>query len=142
MRYRTTLLAAGAALLATPALAQVDVGAGAKVGVGVNTGGVTGAVQGTADRAVDAVDRAADRAANNLQVATRADVTAGATVSDSNGLSLGTVQSLSADTAIITSGNNRVGVPISSLYRGAKGLVVPMTQAEFNAAIQAQASAK
>jgi hypothetical protein len=134
------LLAAGAALAAMPAAAQVSVGTntgvGANVGVGVNV-----PVDRTVGTVTDSVDRTVDRTNREVRVATSADVTAGATVSDSSGHRIGTVQSVSADTAVIASGNHRLRVPVSSLYRGTKGLATRMTRAQFNARARAQARA-
>ena len=147
MRIHSKLLAAGMALVAAPAAAQVSVGAETGVGVGVNVPvrDTINSVHDNVDRTVDTVDRRVnrtlDRTNTSLAVATSADVTVGASVRDSRGRRIGTVQSASADTAVIVSGNHRLRVPISSLYRSAHGLVTRMTRAQFNARARAQARA-
>jgi hypothetical protein len=147
MRIHSKLLAAGVALVAAPALGQVSVGTETGVGVGVNVPvrDTVNSVHDTVDRTVDTVDRRVnrtlDRTNTSLAVATSADVTVGASVSDSRGRRIGTVQSASADTAVIVSGNHRLRVPISSLYRSADGLAARMTRAQFNARARAQARA-
>ena len=145
MNVQRMLLVAGTALLAMPAAAQVSVGGQTGVGVGVNVpvGNTVGSVRDTVDRTVDRTDRLAnrtiDRTNMDLAVATSADVRAGATVTDSRGRRVGTVQSVSADSAILVNGNHRLRVPISSLYRSASGLVTRMTRSQFHAQARAQA---
>jgi hypothetical protein len=154
MRIHTRLLATGAAMLAAtaalPAFAQVVVGGQTGVGVGVGTNvpvsSTVNTVHDTVGRTVDTVDRnvnsTLDRTNSNLVVATSADVSGGATVSDSRGRRIGTVQSVSADSAVIVNGNHRLQVPISSLYRSADGLVTRMSRSQFNAQASASASGR
>jgi len=144
MRIQTRLLVAAAALAAAPAMAQVSVGTETGVGVGVNVPvrDTVNSVHNDINRTVDTVDRTANRAADTrLYVATRADVGVGASVRDSRGRRIGTVQSVSADSAVLVNGGQRVRVPISSLYRSADGLVTRMSRTQFNARARAQARA-
>lgn len=151
MRYSIPLLALGAALTATPALAQLNVGlggqAGANVGVGANTGanvgGVLGGVTDTLDRTVNTADRTVNRALDSdLRLATRAEVRSGVVVRDSKGRRVGTVQSLHGNTAIVVQGGNMVHVPLAALYRSGKGLVTSLTDAQLRASASANARAK
>jgi hypothetical protein len=138
MRIQMKLLAACAAIVAVPAIAQVSVGTDTGVGVGVNVP-VDHTIH-TVDRTVDTVDRNVNRGVDTrLTVATRADVSGGATVRDSRGRRIGIVQSVSADSAVVVSGRQRVRVPISSLYRSANGLVTRMSRDQFSAQARAQA---
>ncbi|WP_411340555.1 hypothetical protein V6U71_00875 [Sphingopyxis sp. J-6] len=150
MRKTLSLLAAGAALIAAPAFAQVggvaDVNAGAQVGV--NPAGtvatVTDRVGQTVDRVDDSVNHAVD--ATKLKLAAREDVRAGAQVSDSSGNSVGTVQSIDGDQAIVVDGGKLYNVPLSSLYSHAEGaahgLVTKLPKADLKARAEAGAAAE
>lgn len=166
MRNPIRILALGAAVAAAPAMAQVNVGLGGNGGIGVGGGAVGGSLGGTVgvggnvggnpgtaiggvtgalDRTVDRVDgianRTVDRLDRDLELATSADLTAGAVVRDGDGRKIGTVQSLHGDMAVIVKGDRELHVPLSSLYRGARGLVVGLTDRELRAAIAASAQA-
>jgi hypothetical protein len=150
MRYSIKTLALGAALIAAPAFAQINVGlggqAGGNAGVGVDTGSTIGAVSGTVDRTVGAVDRTVNRTADSalgssLALATSADLTAGATVRDGSGRKIGTVQSVHGDMAVVTKGSKSLHVPIASLYRSSTGLVTKLSKTQLKAAAEAQANA-
>lgn len=146
---KTFILAAAAGLFsATPAFAQISLGGSGSVtgGVGVDTGRTVGGVTGTLDRTIDRTDRAVNRTVdrtleNDLRVATSADLSAGAGVRDRRGNRVGTVASVSGDTAIVVDGNRRYHVPVAALYRGARGLVSNMTRAELRAHAAAQGGA-
>lgn len=152
MRYSIKTLALGAALIATPALAQVNVGLGGQaggnvgVGVGVSPGGTIDSVTGTVDRTVGAVDRTINRTADSalgsdLRLATTADLTAGATVRDGSGRKIGTVQSVHGDMAVVSKGGKSLHVPLASLYRSSTGLVTKLSKTQLQAAAQAHAHA-
>ncbi|HXH53741.1 MAG TPA: hypothetical protein VNH53_09990 [Sphingomicrobium sp.] len=146
MRYSTRFLALGAAFAAGPALAQVNVGVGGQADVGVNVGvGVDPApvvdrVTGTLDRTVDTLDRTVNRTvAQDLRIATRADVRAGAEVRDNRGNRVGTVHSVHGDMVMVVRGNRALHVPLAALYRGSRGLVTSLSRAEIEAAAAARA---
>ena len=146
MRNPATILALGAALAATPALAQINVGVGAQtgvgVGVGVNPGTAVGGVTGTVDRTVGTVDRTVNRSLNSgLRVATSADLRSGIVVRDRRGHSIGAVQSVSGNTAVVVKGGRTMHIPIAALYRGASGIVTNLTKAQLNAMASANANA-
>ena len=148
MRISVTILALGAVLAASPALAQINVGGqtgvnvGAGAGLGVDPSGALGGVTGTVDRTVGTVDRTVNRSLDSeLRAATSADLTGGAAVRDRRGNRVGTVQSVHGDTAVVVKGDKTMHVPVSQLYRGASGLVTGLSKAQLNAMASATAGA-
>jgi hypothetical protein len=150
MTMRITLLAITAALAATPAAAQLVVGGQGGVtgnlGVGVDTGRTLDNVNRTLDTTVDRTDRTVnstlDRTVNrDLSVATSADVTGGATVRDSRGRRVGTVQSVHGGTAVVVRNGRQLHVPISSLSRSGRGLVTSLSPSQLNASTAADVRA-
>lgn len=67
--------------------------------------------------------------------ATQDDIKAGVQVFDNAGVAVGTVQSVTATGAVVASGKLRAEVPTSSFAKNAKGLVIGITKAEFEAAV-------
>ena len=70
--------------------------------------------------------------------------TVGAKVYDSQGVELGTIEAVQADSVVLASGAAKVALPTSAIGTGAKGLTVGMTKAQLDAAAaqgQAQAAA-
>jgi len=65
---------------------------------------------------------------------TKADVKAGATLYDSSGASVGKIDSVTAKGAVLDTGKVKVTVPLSSLAKSDKGLVIGMTKAQIEAA--------
>lgn len=141
-------VAAGAALLATPAPAQLvggqvgaDVGAGAQVGLdpGRTVGGVTGTVGDTVDRVDGAVNRTLD--STKLTLATSEQVRAGVEVTDRAGNSVGTVQGVDGDNAIVVDGGRLYNIPLGSLYSSAGDattrLVTKLPRTQITARAQA-----
>jgi len=146
MRKAFALLTVAPALLAYPAFAQLAPDGSANVNlvgkVGLNGGavdaavdGVTNPVRGTVDRVDGTVGKTVDAA--NLTLATREQVRAGAELYDSNGNSVGTVQSVEGDTAVVVRGGKLYNVPIAQIYHGAvgatHGLVTKLSSAEIQA---------
>jgi preprotein translocase subunit YajC len=68
-----------------------------------------------------------------------ASVTAGATVYDTEGGVVGTIDSVNGDVAVVATGQNKVGVPVASFGPGDKGPRLAMTRAQLD---QAAAGAK
>lgn len=71
--------------------------------------------------------------------------TVGATVYDTTGGTVGTIESVDGTNAVINTGTVKAAVPVSSLGKGAQGPVLAMTKAQLDAAAgqqQAQASAE
>jgi len=71
-----------------------------------------------------------------------ADIKAGAAVFDSKGESLGKVDSVDAEGAVLAIGSARVKVPLSSLAVGDKGLTLSVTKAELEAMAEKKKSEK
>lgn len=72
-------------------------------------------------------------------------VTVGATVYDTSGGTVGTVDSTDGTNAVVNTGTVKAAIPLSSLGKGEKGPVLAMTKAQLEAAAgqqQAQASAE
>ena len=145
MRPSITCIALASALVATPSIAQIGVGVGGQVGAGVrlDTGRTLDRVGDRLDRTVDRLDRTANRALDNdLVLATRADLRTGATVRDSRGRRVGTVQAVHRDTAIVVRGNRTLHVPLAALYRSGRGLVSSLSRAQIDASARARANAR
>jgi hypothetical protein len=65
---------------------------------------------------------------------TKADLKAGAAIFDTSGNSVGKIDSVTAKGAVLDTGKVKVTVPISSLAKSDKGLVIAMTKAQIEAA--------
>ena len=70
-----------------------------------------------------------------------ANVTVGATVSDTSGNPVGTIEAVNGDLAVLSTGANKVSLPLSSFGAGTKGPVIAMTKAEVDAAAAGAAAA-
>lgn len=66
--------------------------------------------------------------------ATAADIQAGASVRDQSGGMVGTIESVSAEGAVVSTGTVRAQVPIASFGKNGQGLVLAMTKAQLEAA--------
>lgn len=147
MKPSMTILAAGAALFAAPALAQLNVGGAADATVGATTGNIGNTVGEVTKPVGDVVDRAdttlnSTIGATKLTVAAREDVRAGAIITDMNGNSIGTVQSVQGDTAVIVDGGKLYNVPLSELYRNASDRASALVSKVPPVAVGASASAE
>lgn len=146
MRKAFALLTVAPALFAFPALAQLapdgtaNVNLVGKVGlnggaVGAAVDGVTSPVGSTVDKVDTTVGKTIDAA--NLTLATREHIRAGAELYDTSGNSVGTVQSVEGDTAVVVRGGKLYNVPIAQIYHGAvgatHGLVTKLSSAEIQA---------
>jgi hypothetical protein len=69
-----------------------------------------------------------------VQAATKEDIKTGANVIDQKGGSVGTIESVTADGAVIATGKARVQIPLGSFGKSASGLVIGMTKTELEAA--------
>lgn len=149
MRKAFALLTLAPALLTAPAIAQLApapltadgsasinlVGQVRSIDAGGAVDGLTDPVGATVGRIDGTVGKAVDTA--NLTLATREQVRAGAEIYDSSGNSVGTVQSVEADTAIVVRGGKLYNVPVAEIYHGAvgatHGLVTKLSRAEIQA---------
>jgi hypothetical protein len=75
--------------------------------------------------------------AGPVTAATAADVTAGAQVRDTAGAPVGTVESVDADSAVVSTGSVRADIPIASFANNNPGLVLAMTRTQLAAAARA-----
>lgn len=66
-------------------------------------------------------------------------VAAGATVTDTSGAPVGTIESVSNGNAVLSTGTAKAAIPVSSFAKGANGLVIGVTKAQLEAQV-AQAS--
>jgi hypothetical protein len=144
MRKAFALLTVAPALLAFPAFAQTAPAQLAPDGsanvnlvgkVGLNGGAVQDTVDGVISPVGGTVGKAVDAA--NLTLATREQVRAGAELYDSSGNSVGTVQSVEGDTAVVVRDGKLYNVPVAQIYHGAvgatHGLVTNLSSAEIQA---------
>lgn len=75
-------------------------------------------------------------------IAADAGVKAGATVFDTTGGTVGTIEAVNGDLAVVSTGAHKVSVPVSSFGQGTTGPVLAMTKAQLDAAASgAKASA-
>lgn len=102
------------------------------------------AAQTAAAPAPAAAAPAADAAAAAPAAApAKVNVTAGAAVLDATGGAVGTVASVTGDTAVVDTGTVKAGIPIASFAQSDKGLHISMTKTELEAAAKgAQAGAQ
>ena len=71
-------------------------------------------------------------------VATAADIRAGAPVLDPQGGTVGTIESVAADGAVVATGTARARIPLASFGKSDRGLVISVTRAQLEAAVSAQ----
>ncbi|MBD3734635.1 MAG: hypothetical protein IE934_18225 [Sphingopyxis sp.] len=98
---------------------------------------VTGQLGNSVDRADGAVNGAIDSA--KLTAATREQVRAGAQITDAKGNSIGTVQSLDGDNAVVVDGGKLYNIPLSALYSKANSVTGPLVTKLSRAEIAAHA---
>jgi len=67
---------------------------------------------------------------------------AGAAVSDTTGAAVGTIESVNGDLAVVSTGTNKVSVPVSSFGQGDKGPILAMTRAQLDAAASGAAASE
>lgn len=139
MRKAFALLTVAPALLAFPTLAQLAPDGSANVNLVGKVGLSGGAVQDTVDGVISPISGTVGKTvdAANLTLATREQVRAGAEIYDTGGNSVGTVQSVEGDTAVVVRGGKLYNVPIAQIYHGAvgaaDGLVTKLPSAEIEA---------
>lgn len=153
MHKALTLFAVGTAILAAPALAQVGGVVGGSVDATVGAGtdpaaatvnNLTGQVGNTVDRVDGAVNGTID--STKLVAATREQVRAGAQITDTQGNSVGTVQSIDGANAVIVDGGKLYNIPLAQIYSKADSvtgpLVTKMARAEIRANVHGGAAAE
>ena len=106
---------------------------------GTQTG--TGATTGTGGQASGGA-QSGSAGAGSLTPVTQAEVRTGATVRDQSGRTVGTVQSVNAEGAVISTGTASAIIPFNGLARSANGLVTSATRADIEGAAKSQPQAK
>ena len=116
------------------------------------TQGTTPPADTAADAAADAADPAAANAADTAatssttetgkaagatQLASAADVVAGAKVMDQKGAPVGTIEKVDANGAVVSTGTARVQIPVASFAKNDQGLVISASKSELEAAAKA-----
>jgi len=89
---------------------------------------------GAATTTTTTTQPATDQTGATVTTATSADVKAGVPVFDQKGGVVGKIDSVSAKGAVVSTGKVKALVPVSSLGKNDKGLVISMTKAELEAA--------
>ena len=95
------------------------------------------ALAGSAGLALPVFAQATQPAAPAAAASATANVTAGATVVDTTGAPVGTIESVSGGNAVLSTGAVKAAIPVSSFAKGANGLVVGITKADLEAKVQA-----
>lgn len=67
--------------------------------------------------------------------AAKPNVTAGASVADASGGAVGTIESVSGDNAIVSTGTAKATLPLSAFAQGPNGLMIGMSKADLEAAV-------
>jgi hypothetical protein len=80
------------------------------------------------------VERAA-HAARSARPAEPSEVVAGSTVNDNTGMTIGTIESIAADGAVVSASGGRVRVPLEAFGMASGSLLLAMTKAEFDAIV-------
>jgi hypothetical protein len=89
---------------------------------------------GAATTTTTTTQPATDQTGATVTTATSADVKAGVPVFDQKGGVVGKIDSVSAKGAVVSTGKVKALVPVSSLGKNDKGLVISMTKTELEAA--------
>jgi hypothetical protein len=118
------LVAASALVLPASLIAQTTSDSGAPA--------TTGAPAATTAPAGD-TSTSATPAAGPVTAATKADIKAGAEVLDQAGDTVGTVESVTASGAVVSTGKVRAEIPFASFGKNDKGLVIAMTKTQLEA---------
>lgn len=138
MRLLMLAAACAAASLATPALAQELAGSVEARDFERDTDGAAKRADLARDERIRESRRPKARA--RPRAAQPSEVTAGREVRDSKGAVVGTVEAASLAKAVIASPRGKVEVPLDSFGLDARGLMIGITKAEFDALV-AQANA-
>ncbi|MEO7690081.1 MAG: hypothetical protein ABIS51_12425 [Sphingomonas sp.] len=82
-------------------------------------------------------DRARDTRKLKAVAAKPSDVTVGSKVADIKGIPVGTIESVDADGAVVVTETGKVKLGLDTLGKNQDGLLVSVTKAQFDAAVQA-----
>jgi hypothetical protein len=149
MSLKIILAAAALTFPASIAFAQADTTAPAPDAAAPAADAAAAAsTDATAPAADAAVGASADAAASApaadtggaTAAAAAADVSAGATVLDTSGATVGTIEKVEGDKAVLSTGSVRVGIPVSAIGKNDRGLVIAMSKSEVEAAAKANSA--
>lgn len=139
MSFNLKLLAAAAvAALAVPAAAQEAAAPAAEAQTEASTA-TEAEAQTEAGEATGTEAQAETQAAaaGAVVVATPADIREGVLVQDMQGGTVGTIESVDADGAVVSTGAARAKLPLNSFGKNERGLVISLTKAELEAQVAA-----
>ena len=134
----TCLMAGTAAVLTVPALAA-PAATSPTTAATPQTSPTTTAPASSSN--APASTTAAAPAATSQTATASGNIAVGATVKDTSGGTVGTIESVDGQYAVLATTKNKVRLPITSFGKGADGPVLAMTQAQVDAAA-ASAAAK
>jgi preprotein translocase subunit YajC len=145
MRVSKSIMLASGALLALPAMALAQTATPTANPAGTASGSAPATSAQQSSSGAQATPNGAQQAMSGTSTAPTT-LAQGSTVYDTNGGTVGTVQSISGDLVVLATDKSKVQLPKSSFAMGAKGPVIGMTaaqvdQAAAQAAPQATASA-
>jgi hypothetical protein len=138
-----TCLLTGTAMLAVPAMAAPQAAAPATTSPATTTASqpTSNAPATTAAPATATTAAATANAGTSQTAAASGNVAVGVTVKDTQGGTVGTIESVDGQYAVLATTKNKVRLPLSSFGKGADGPILAMTQAQVDAAA-ASAAAK
>ena len=134
-----TLVILAAAALAGPALAQTaaDPNAAPAATGAPTTGAGDSAVTGAAPSDAATTGAATSGAASGAAASdVTAQLTTGATVYDTQGAPVGTIEAVSGGNVVVSTGTAKASIPSTSFGRGTAGPVLAMTRAQLEAAVK------
>ena len=82
-----------------------------------------------------AQDAPAESGTATAAAAAKPNITTGATVTDAKGGAVGTVESVSGDNAIVSTGTAKATLPFTAFAQGPNGLMIGMSKADLEAAV-------
>jgi hypothetical protein len=142
-KLMTKALLAGTAVLAMPTLAASPTkpATPAATTQTTTTNATAPETSSTATMPATTGANAPASTATTQTAAASADVAVGATVKDTSGGTVGKIEAVEGQYAVLATTKNKVRLPISSFGKGADGPILAMTQAQVDAAA-ASAAAK
>ena len=123
-----TVLLAGTAIMAVPALAASPQKPATSPTTATTSQTTT--TDAAAPSATTSATTTTNASAPTTTAAASSNVAVGATVKDTSGGTVGTIESVDGQYAVLATTKNKVRLPISSFGKGADGPVLAMTQAQ------------
>ena len=139
MRISRSLVTGAVALVAAPSLALAAPKPTTTDNAAPAANAPAAAPATTAPSGTTAGPTANSPAAATPAAGAAGNVVVGATVKDTNGGTVGTIESVDGQYAVLSTGKSKVRLPLTSFGKGAEGPVLAMTQAQVDAAASAAA---